>query len=135
MELSRHLKNYSKTIESKIQMIVGAFAKSLEVIPRTLAENAGFDATDIVNELRALHTTQSTANENKWMGVDIENEGVCDTLKSWVWEPALVKQNALAAATEAACLIMSVDETIRNPRAEALQDNRPLPPRGRGVRR
>jgi len=135
MELSRHLKTYSKTIESKIQMIVGAFAKSLEVIPRTLAENAGFDATDIVNELRAMHTTQSTANENKWIGVDIENEGVCDTLKSFVWEPALVKQNAIAAATEAACMILSVDETIRNPRAESLQDNRPLPPRGRGLRR
>jgi T-complex protein 1 subunit eta len=54
------------------------------------------------------------------MGVDIENEGCCDTFKSFVWEPALVKLNALASATEAACMIMSVDETIRNPKSQGL---------------
>jgi len=131
MELSKHLRDYSKTIKSKIQLIVAAFAKSLEIIPRQLAENAGFDATDIVNDLRAKHS-----KDNKWMGVDIEKEGVCDTFKAYVWEPALVKQNAIASATEAACMILSVDETIKNPKAESLQDNRPAgPPRGRGVRR
>jgi len=127
MELSRYLREYSKTIKSKIQGIVAAFAKSLEIIPRTLAENAGFDATDIVNDLRAKHS-----KDNRWFGVDIENEGTCDTMKSFVWEPALVKSNALASATEAACMILSVDETVRNPKSEGLNDNRPAPvPRGR----
>jgi len=127
MELSRHLRDYAKTIKSKVQLIVSAYAKSLEIIPRQLAENAGFDATDIVNDLRAKH-----AKGHVWMGVDIENEGVCDTMKSFVWEPVLVKQNALSAATEAACMILSVDETVRNPKAESMQDNRPV--RGRGMR-
>eukprot|EP00823_Brevimastigomonas_motovehiculus_P003049 TRINITY_DN1830_c0_g1_i1.p1 TRINITY_DN1830_c0_g1~~TRINITY_DN1830_c0_g1_i1.p1 ORF type:complete len:545 (+),score=129.93 TRINITY_DN1830_c0_g1_i1:145-1779(+) len=130
MELSKYLREYSKTIKSKIQLIVAAFAKSLEVIPHTLSENAGFDATDIVNEMRALH-----ARENKsglWMGVDIEKGGCCDMIKSFVWEPSLVKHNALSSATEAACVILSVDETIRNPKAENLSDRRPA--RGRGMR-
>jgi len=131
MELSKHLRDYSKTIKSKVQLVVAAFAKSLEIIPRQLAENAGFDATDVVNDLRAKH-----AKDNKWFGVDIEKEGVCDTLKAFVWEPALVKSNAIASATEAACLILSVDETVKNPRSEGLNDNRPaVAPRGRGVRR
>jgi len=124
MELSRHLRDYSKSIKSKIQLIVAAFAKSLEIIPRQLAENAGFDATDIVNELRAKH-----AKDNIWFGVDIENEGVCDTIKSFVWEPALVKSNAIASATEAACMILSVDETVKNPKQESQNDNRPVNPR------
>jgi T-complex protein 1 subunit eta len=132
MELSRYLRDYSKTIKSKIQLIIAAYAKSLEVIPRQLAENAGFDSTDIVNSLRAAHAT----GDNRWAGVDIENEGICDTMKAFVWEPALVKSNALSSATEAACMILSVDETIKNPKSEGLNDNRPAQaPRGRGVRR
>ncbi len=44
--------------------------------------------------------------------------GVVDTFKAFVWEPAVVKINALTAATEAACLVLSVDETVRNPRSQ-----------------
>jgi len=130
MELSRHLREYAKSIPSKVALVVGSFASALEIIPRQLAENAGFDSTDVVNELRAQHMTGS-----QWAGVDIENEGVCDTFKSFVWEPALVKQNALAAATEAACMIVSVDETVKNPAAQSMEDNRPAQAPGRGMRR
>ena len=55
MELSRHLRDFSKTISTKVQLVVSAFAQALEVIPRQLADNAGFDSTDIVNDLRAKH--------------------------------------------------------------------------------
>lgn len=55
MELSRFLREYSKTIKSKVQLIINAYAQALEVIPRQLAQNAGFDSTDVVNELRAKH--------------------------------------------------------------------------------
>jgi chaperonin GroEL (HSP60 family) len=122
MELSKHLREYSKTIGSKIQMIISAYAKSLEFIPRQLSENAGFNATDIVNSLRASH-----AKGNSNMGVNIEKEGIINTFDSFVWEPALVKLNALSAATEAACMILSVDETIKNPKANnPVEDNRPV---------
>lgn len=129
MALSKHLREYSRTIKDKLQLIVSAYAKSLEIIPRQVSENAGFDSTDIVNQLRAAH-----AKGLGWSGVDIENEGICDTVKEFVWEPALVKQNALAAATEAACLILSIDETVTNPQAQQQEDNRPINP-ARGGRR
>jgi len=113
MELSRLLRTYSRTIKDKSQMIMGAFSKSFEIIPRRLATNAGFDSTDIVNELRYKH-----ANGEAHCGVDIENEKTCDTMKSFIWEPALSKKSAISAACEAACTILSCDETIKNPRSQ-----------------
>ena len=62
-----------------------------------------------------------------WYGVDINNEDIADNLLACVWEPSVVKINALTAASEAACLILSVDETIKNPKAEQPKDNGPLP--------
>jgi T-complex protein 1 subunit eta len=119
MEISKHLRAYAKTIKSKLQLVITAYAKALEVIPRQLSDNAGFDSTDIVNKLTAAHT-----NGQKWAGVDIENEDICDTFEAFVWEPSLIKMNALSAATEAACLILSVDETVKNPAAQGIEDNR-----------
>jgi T-complex protein 1 subunit eta len=109
MELSFFLhKHADEKIPSRQQAIVKAFAKALEVIPRQLCDNAGFDSTDILNKLRVEHNTKG----NKWAGVDFENEGITNNLDAFVWEPSLVKVNAIQAATEAACLILSVDETI-----------------------
>lgn len=109
MELSRYLREHARTISGKQQLIISAFAKSLECIPRQLADNAGFDATDILNKLRMTH-----AQGNKWDGVDIDSEDVRDNLAGFVWEPSVVKINAIGSAAEAACLILSVDETIKN---------------------
>lgn len=122
MKLSRHLLEYSLSLKDKTQAIVAAYAKALEYIPRQLSQNAGFDSTDITNELRAAH-----AKGGSWMGVDIENEGICDTVKSFVWEPTIVKLNAIAAATEAACIVLSVDETVKNPKSNN-EDNRKVNP-------
>jgi len=113
MELSKYLREYSRTIAGKEQLLIGAMAKALEVIPRTLCDNAGFDATNILNKLRQKH-----AQGGMWYGVDINKEDIADNFQSCVWEPAVVKINALTAASEAACLILSVDETIKNPKAE-----------------
>ncbi|KAG5898577.1 hypothetical protein JTB14_016589 [Gonioctena quinquepunctata] len=109
MELSKILRDYSRTIAGKEQLLIGAIAKALEVIPRQLCDNAGFDATNILNKLRQKH-----AQGNCWYGVDINNEDISDNFDSCVWEPAVVKVNALTAASEATCLILSVDETIKN---------------------
>ncbi|CAM9369709.1 unnamed protein product [Ectocarpus fasciculatus] len=116
LELSKYLRDHSKTIPGKQQLIMNSFAKALEVIPRQLADNAGIDSTDIMNKLRKAHNTDGP--EGKWIGVDVLNEGVCDTYLSGVWEPASNKLNSLAAATEAACCILSIDETVRNPASE-----------------
>jgi len=113
MELSAHLREHSRTIYGKQQLIINAFAKALEVIPRQVASNAGMDPTDVLNKLRMKHARGGT-----WFGVDVVEAGVCDTFESFVWEATVMKRNALAAASEAACLILSVDETVRNPQSE-----------------
>ncbi len=110
MEISRFLRDHSRTIEGKQQLIIGAMAKALEI-----CDNAGFDATDVLNKLRMRHAQNDT-----WAGVDVDSEGVSDNYKRFVWEPALVKVNAMSSAVEAACLILSVDETVRNPQSEAV---------------
>ncbi|OUM61655.1 hypothetical protein PIROE2DRAFT_69583 [Piromyces sp. E2] len=138
MELSRYLREYSRTIEGKQQLIIAAFAKALEVIPRQIADNAGFDATDILNKLRQKHATDG----NQWFGVDINSESISNNYDNFVWEPALVKINILSASTEAANLILSVDETVRNPQSEkpdaaanARARGAMMAARGRGVTR
>jgi chaperonin GroEL (HSP60 family) len=57
--------------------------------------------------------------EGTWWGVDIEKEGVCDCMERGVWEPVMSKINSIGSATEAACLILSIDETVRNPQVRA----------------
>lgn len=96
--------------------MIGAFAKALEVIPRQICDNAGIDATDVLNKLRMLH-----GRGEIWAGVDVEGEGVGDNMKNFVFEPSVVKINALEGAAEAACLVLSVDETVTNPQSAAVR--------------
>ncbi|KAI1643036.1 T-complex protein 1 subunit eta [Daldinia loculata] len=141
MEISAYLHRFAdKDVPHKQQGIIKSFAKALEVIPRQLCDNAGFDATDILNRLRVEHRRGGV-----WAGVDFVNEGVADMMERFVWEPALVKINAIQSATEASCLILGVDETIRNEEsAQPQAPGQPLPPgaaqrairgRGRGMPR
>ena len=134
MELSKHLRDVSRTIAGKEQMLISAIAKALEVIPRQLCDNAGFDSTNILNKLRQKHAQgwhwfknwirncvikllhYYSNSGQRWIGVDIMNEDVIDNMEKCVWEPSLVKINAIGAASEATCLILSVDETIKNPK-------------------
>jgi T-complex protein 1 subunit eta len=128
MELSKHLRNHARSVEGKEQLFICAMAKALEVIPRQLCDNAGFDATNVLNKLRQKH-----AEGGMWFGVDVNNEDIADNMAAFVWEPALVKINALAAASEACCLILSVDESIKNAKSTTPEDNRPVKrPGGRG---
>ena len=77
MEVSAFLRAHSRTIEGKQQLIIGALAKALEIIPRQICDNAGFDATDVLNKLRMKH-----AMGDVWAGVDIESEGVKDNMEA-----------------------------------------------------
>lgn len=116
MEVSKYLRDVSRTIEGKQQLMIAAFAKALEVIPRQICDNAGIDATDILNKLRMLH-----AKGEMWAGVDVEGEGVGNNMERFVWEPSLVKINAIDSAAEACCLVLSVDETVTNPSSKQQQ--------------
>jgi T-complex protein 1 subunit eta len=116
MELSAYLRKYALSIPGKLQLVISAFAKALEIIPRQICDNAGIDSTDILNKLRMKH-----ANGEQWAGVDVDGpDGVRNNMDAFVWEPSLIKVNAISSATEAACLILSVDETVRNPQSEAV---------------
>ena len=115
MELSKYLRDYALTIEGKGQLVVRAYAKALEVVPRQLCDNAGLDSTDILAALRRRHAQDA---DGKWFGVDVLLGGICDTYAAGIWEPSDNKRNSLDAATEAACVILSIDETIIAPRSQ-----------------
>merc|ERR1719464_326539 len=116
MELSRFLRDRTREIRGKPQMVVSCFAKALEIIPRQLADNSGMDSTDILNRLRQVHV-QDEVN-GRWQGVNVLEGQVDDMYAKFVWEPEIVRLNVLTAACEAACTILSIDQTIRNPASE-----------------
>lgn len=119
MELSRFLREHVRTIKGKKQLVVNGFAKALEIIPKTLSENSGMDSTEILNKLRQIHQTQG--DEGRWHGVDVLGGKISDLMEIFVWEPEIVRNNVMTAATEAACTILSVDQTIKNPQSEQQQ--------------
>jgi T-complex protein 1 subunit eta len=67
MELSAFIRKHALSIPGKLQLILAAFAKALEIIPRQICDNAGLDSTDILNKLRMKH-----ASGDKWYGVDVD---------------------------------------------------------------
>ena len=122
MELSKYVRKEGMEIKGKEQLVVLGFARALEVIPRTLAQNSGFDAVEIVNKLRQKH---DLSKDGKSFGVNCFEGGIIDTYIQFVWEPTLLKENILNAATEACCSVISVDQTVKNPKSEqAIQDER-----------
>lgn len=67
----------------------------------------------MLNKLRQAHHKGS-----QWAGVDINSEDIVDNMEAFVWEPSVIKINCISAAAEAACLLLSVDETVKNPQSE-----------------
>jgi T-complex protein 1 subunit eta len=77
------------------------------------------DSTDVLNKLRQKHAQDG--EDGKWVGVNVLGGTVENLFDHFVWEPELVRINVLTAATEAACTILSVDRTIKNPASEQQQ--------------
>ncbi|EER02296.1 T-complex protein 1 subunit eta, putative [Perkinsus marinus ATCC 50983] len=129
LELSRYLREYSRTCTGADQAVINYYARALECIPRTLAKNSGADATDLLNKLRYKHAEGLVG---RWYGVDCYNCDITETVENFIWEPVVVKRNALAAATEAACMILSIDETVTNPKSEQPGGGKGGMPMGKG---
>jgi chaperonin GroEL (HSP60 family) len=106
-EVALRLEEYANTLEGKEQLAVQAFAKAMEIIPRTLAENAGMDPIDIVTEMKVRHKSGET-----WAGVDVFNGKVSDMWKQNVIEPLKVKTQAVSSASEVAMMILRIDDVI-----------------------
>jgi thermosome len=109
IELHKGLKEYAGTVKGREQMAVDAFADAVEIIPRTLAENAGLDSIDILVELRAAHEKGNTN-----IGIDVTTGKTLDAFKNGIIEPLRVKRQALQSAREAAELILRIDDVIQS---------------------
>ncbi len=107
IELALRLKEYAATLKGREQLAVMKFAESLEIIPQTLAENAGLDPIDMLVEMRSQHE-----KGNKRAGLNVYTGKVEDMFENNVLEPLRIKTQAINAATEAATMILRIDDVI-----------------------
>ncbi len=105
--LSRDLRTYAESVGGREQMAIEAFASALEIIPRTLAENAGLDPVTTIIDLRKAH-----ADGSKFSGINVEDGGVMDMFAANVLEPQRVVEQAIQSATETAIMILRIDDVI-----------------------
>ncbi len=107
VQLALRLREYANTVGGREQLAVESFAEALEVIPRTLAENAGLDAIQALVDLRSAHE-----NGNKTFGLDVFTGEVTDAREANVLEPMRVKTQAIHSATEVGTMILRIDDVI-----------------------
>ena len=107
VEVARGLREYANKLSGREQLAVLAFADAVEVIPRTLAENAGLDPIDVLTELKASHDSGK-----KWAGIDVFSGKVQDSWNNGVIEPLKIKTQAVKSASEVAELILRIDDII-----------------------
>ena len=124
-ELSLQLRRYASQEGGRVQLAIEAFAAALEVIPRTLAENAGLDAIDILVGIRAAHEAGK-----KTFGLDVDAGKPADMLKAGIVEPLQVKTQAISSAAEAAVMILRIDDVIASSKSAAPEGG--MPPGGMG---
>ncbi len=130
VELALRLYEYAATLSGREQLAVKAFSEALEIIPRTLAENAGLDPIDKLMELRAHHEKGS-----KTAGLNVYTGEIIDMWEAGVVEPLRVKTQAINAAAESAVMILRIDDIIASTRAPAgpgAEDMMPNMPPGMG---
>ena len=123
IETARLLRDFAEKLAGRERLAVVAFADALEVIPITLAENSGMDPIDAISEMQSAH-----AKGNKWVGVNGYTNKVADLSKINVYEPMVVKAQAIKSATEAATLLLKIDDII----AVSKMSAPPGPPGGMG---
>ncbi len=123
IELARQLRDYATQVGGREQLAINAFADAVEVVPRTLAESAGIDAIDILVELRSEHKKGSAD-----MGVDVLNAKIADMWSKGVIEPLKIKTQVVKSASEAAEMILRIDDVI----AASKSASPSMPPGGMG---
>jgi thermosome len=104
--ISKGLKEYADSISGREQLAVSAFAEALEIVPKTLAENAGLDSIDALVDLRAAH------EKSFYIGLDVFAGDVVDMYQAGVVEPQRVKKQAIQSAAEATEMILRIDDVI-----------------------
>ena len=120
--MAKKLKEYAQSISGREQLAVTAFAESLEIVPKTLAENAGLDSIDSLVDLRAAH------EKSAYMGLNVFTGDVTDMKEEGVVEPKRVKKQAIQSASEAAEMILRIDDVIASSGTSASNDVDPAFP-------
>jgi len=108
MEIAKEVRGYARQVGGREQLAIEAFADALEVIPRTLAENAGLDLLDTMVAMKTAHEKKNGLR----MGVNVFDGGVSDMLKQGVIEPMVVKQQAIKSSIEVATMILRIDDVV-----------------------
>ncbi|MGC8506515.1 MAG: thermosome subunit beta [Thermoplasmata archaeon] len=116
-ELSMKMRNYANSIGGREQLAIEAFAKALEIIPRTLAENAGMDSINTLIKLKAEHEKGHSS-----YGISIVDNSVGDMTKAGVYDPVRVKKHALESAVEVATMILRIDDVIASKKSSASEN-------------
>ncbi|RLF53898.1 MAG: thermosome subunit [Thermoplasmata archaeon] len=106
-EIATRLREYAPTVGGREQMAIEAFADAIEIVPRTLAENAGLDPIDIMIKVRAAHK-----KGEKYAGIDVETGDIADMMKKNIIEPLRVSTQEVRSAAEAAIMILRIDDVI-----------------------
>jgi len=107
-ETAKQLREYAVKVGGREQLAIEAYAEALETIPLTIAENAGLDPIDIMVELRSKHAEPG----NKWFGVQVKTGKIADMLADDVIEPLRVKEQVIKSATEAASMLLRIDDVV-----------------------
>jgi chaperonin GroEL (HSP60 family) len=107
-EIAKEIREYATKVGGREQLAIEAFADSLEIVPKTLAENAGLEPIDILVGLRAAHEKQ----KGYLKGVNVFTGKIVDMERNGVIEPMAVKEKAMKSATEAASMILRIDDVI-----------------------
>ncbi len=108
IELAKGLREYAVKIGGREQLAIEAFAQTLEIIPKILAQNAGYDSIDTLVDLRASHSIA----KNKYYGIDVFTGKIVDMKAQGILDPLIVKSQALKSATEAASMILKIDDVV-----------------------
>ena len=101
------LKDWADNFDGREQLAIKKYAEALEIIPLTIAENAGMDPIDTMATLRSKQN-----QGQKWTGIDAKNTKIADMMAINVVEPIAVKEQIIKSATEAACMILRIDDVI-----------------------
>jgi thermosome len=107
-EIAKVLRSYATKVGGREQLAIEAFADSIEIVPKTLAENAGLESIDILVGLRAAHEKKN----GHLMGVDVFKGKIVNTYEKGVVEPLKVKEQAMKSATEVSSMILRIDDVI-----------------------
>jgi len=105
--VASQLKEWANNFDGREQLAIKKYAEALETIPLTIAENAGMDPIDTMATLRSKQN-----QGQKWTGIDARNTKIADMLAIDVVEPIVVKEQIIKSATEAACMILRIDDVI-----------------------